>query len=231
MTVSTTTNFELQRDTLIRRAFQLAGLIEASQTPRGDDLDLASDILGLELDSLQAEGVSLRHISRVKTDLVSGTASYAFAASVVDIVVSPDDKAGTVQTTGGATTYVKAISRQEYEVLQNKTTATGTPSLCYLEKGATITAYLYPVPNDSTLDFYCSQVRLPYDMDTGARTLDLARRWQKAIVYSMAWQLAMAKSVDLARVGFLQKTAETLKALARSDDSQKGDAQLWIRRY
>jgi hypothetical protein len=229
MTVSANSDFELSRDQLIRRAFQLSQVIEAGEAPRADDISMASDILGMELDALQADGTVLRTIERTNLTLASGTASYALSGDCIDVHVNPDNKAGMVWETAGSETAVISISRQDYESLGNKT-ATGTPSLCYIEKGPVISLLFWPVP-DSAMTFRYSKVRLIKDMDTGAVTLDLARRWQKAIVYSMAWQIAMAKGIGMEKVGFLKKCADEFRFKALSDDQQRGDAQLSIQRY
>lgn len=229
MTISANSDFELTRDQLIRRAFQLSQVIEAGENPRADDIAMASDLLGLELDALQAEGTVLRTIERTELSLSASTASYALASDCIDVAVSPDNKAGMVWETAGSETAVISISRQDYETLGNKE-AEGTPSLCYIEKGQGITLYFWPVPDDS-FTFRYSKVRLIRDMDTGSVTLDLARRWQKAIVYSIAWQLAMAKGISMEKVGFLKKCADEFKFKALADDNQRGDAQLSIQRY
>jgi len=230
VTISATATFELTRDQLLRRAFQLAGILEASQSPQANDLAMASDFLGMELDALQAEGVQLRTIQRATQALTSGTESYALAADVIDVFYGPDNIAGTIVHTSGAETLVRGIDRQEYLQLTNKTTS-ALPTLVYVEKAAAVTLLFWPVPNDSTTLFRYSQVRLPRDADTGAVTLDVARRWQKAICYAMAYAIAVAKSMPLARVSMLENRAETEKRKALANDVEKTHMQLYVARY
>lgn len=230
MATSSTSTFELNRDALLRRAFQIAGLLYVSQSPNADDLSLASDLLGMELDALEAEGVVLRMLERATLPLVSGTAEYTLDADCIDVFVGPDNVAGTIVPASGNETLVRGISRQEYLQISNKTSA-ATPSLVYIEKLATVKVVFWPVIANSTSSFRYSKYRLPRDADTGAVTLDLARRWQKAICWSMAWQLAMAKSLPLDRVNALRSVGEQEKDKARANDVEKTHAQLYVARY
>jgi hypothetical protein len=229
MTVSSTSTFELTRDQLIRRAYQLAGALDASQQPTGNDISLAADILGMELDFLQAEGIILRTVVLDTVALVDGTAEYTLDSDTVDVVVEPDGKAGMVWETAGSETMVRSISRADYQALGNKTVE-GTPTLCWINRGATITATFWPVPSAS-MTFRFSKVRLLYDAAPGSTTMDFARKWQKPLVYSMAYQIALAKGAPLDRVGFLKNTAEELKKIALSDEHQRGHGQFAIYRW
>jgi hypothetical protein len=226
MTVSANTAFELGRDVLIRRACQLAGLLEASQTMTGDDISLAADLLQVELLALQTEGVVVTHVERTTLTLVAGTAEYTLPADTLDVAISPDNVVGTVYVSGGNETPVAAIARGDYQMISMKTTQ-GTPTTAFIERGATVKVVLWPVPSAASTLRY-SRMRLPRDNDTGIVTLDLARRWQKAIMLSLAYNLALAKSAPLGRVKFLFDEAERQKALARASDVEKVHMQMTI---
>lgn len=227
MTTSSTSVFELNRDTLLRRSFQLAGLLEVSQNPSADDLALASDLLGMELLSMQATGIVVTHVERTTLSLVSGTAEYTLPSDTLDVFVPPDNVVGTIVPTTGAETPVMSISRAEYLAIPNKT-STSTPTLVFIERLATVKAVFWMVPNATGALFRYAKIRFPRDMDIGTVTLDLAKRWQKAICYSMAYQVGLAKSIPMGRVQFLMSEAERFKAIAQASDVEKGHGQFWI---
>lgn len=229
MTISATATFELTRDQLLRRAFQLAGLLESAQSMRADDAAMASDLLGMELDSLQAEGVLLRHVERTTKALVAGTAAYTLDTDTVDVFVGPDNVAGTYVPSSGGESVIRAISRQEYIQITNKTTQ-AVPSLVYIEKTASVVATFWPVPA-ATSSYRYSKVRFPRDADTGTVTLDVARKWQKALCYQMAWQIALAKSAPAAKVAMLKGVGESEKRKALMNDVESPHAQLYVSRY
>lgn len=226
MTVSANSSFELGRDALFRRAFQLAGLLEVSQNPTGDDITLATDLLSMEIQALQGIGVVVTQVERTTLALVAGTAEYTLPADTMDVMIGPDNTAGTiVPASGVAETPVRAISRAEYIETSNKLSQS-TPTLVYVERlMASVKLAFWMVPN-TTASFRYSKIRFPRDNDTGTVTLDLARRWQKAMCTSMAAQLALAKNAPLARVKMLQDMAEREKAIAARSDVEKGHIQL-----
>ena len=227
MAVSANYSLEFNRDEIIRLAFQLAGLLDSYGSPDAYDTEMASDFFNLELQALQAEGVVLRTVERDTIDLIDGTASYVLDADTIDVQVGNNDQAGMLVPTSGNQTQVKVVSRDDYEAIPDKTTE-GKPSLVYVEKAASVTLKFWPVPDDSTDDFAFYRVRLLRDMDTGTVTTDLARRWLKAITWALAGHLAMAKSMGLDRVQFLNNEGERLKAVCRADDVQRGRMRLRV---
>lgn len=227
MTTSSTSSFELTRDALIRRGYQAAGLLEASQLTDANDVAMAADFLQMELVSLISDSTAPTWVTRTTQALVASTAAYTLA-DCLDVVIDANNAAGMIVPSSGSETVVQAITRAEYQAISNKD-STGTPSLVYIERLATVTVTFWPVPA-ATSTFRYSALRWPRDMDTGARTLDLSKRWQKAIVYSLAHQLALAKSAPLDRVQYLEGLAERYKMRARESDVEHVHGQLFVGR-
>lgn len=229
MAVSSTSTFELTRDQIIRRACQLAGLYESSQSPDPDTIAMAAEFMGMEILALQAEGLVLGTVERTTLALVAGTKEYTLPADTLDVMVGPQNVAGTVYAGGSSENPVRAIYRHEYQTgISNKDTE-ATPTTVYIERSAELKLVFYPVPREDGTFRYDRQ-RLMRDLDTGARTLDLQRKWQKAITYAIAWQVALAKSIPMERVDYLRKVAEAEKATVRVQDNEKGAVQIYIPR-
>lgn len=112
------------------------------------------------------------------------------------------------------------MTRSEF-VQQPDKTSTGTPSRGYVEKLATVTVTLWPIPDSSAPTLRYSRVRLLRDADTGAVTIDLARRWLKYVTYATAVNLARAKSLPLETVMDLNGQAEQQKAICMADDQER----------
>lgn len=223
MSVSATSAFELTRDQLIRRAFQLAGLIEVSQNPSADDISMAADFLAMELHALQAEGIVVTQVEQDLFALVASQPDYALPADAMDVAVGPDNVVGMIVPGGsGPGTPVMAMSRAEHLVLSNQSTE-GLPTRVFIERGrvvVTLWFWMLP-PTGSNYFFRYSKIAFPRDVGTGGVTLDLARRWQKAIAWSMAGQCALAKSMPIQRVKFIMDEAERFKSIARASDVEK----------
>jgi hypothetical protein len=218
----------LTRDQLIRRAFQTAGLLESSQTADTEDINMAVDFLGLELDALQAEKIVLRTVERATKALVAGTAEYTLDSDAIDVFVGPDNVAGTIVPSSGAEAHIRYISRHEYQEIPDKTTQS-TPSQVFIERLATLKAVLWPVP-DATATFRYQKVRLFSDV-AGNAAVDLNRKWGLYLLHAVAHRIAAAKSLPLARVRYLREEAERLKAICKGDDVERGHAQFYVEAY
>ncbi len=228
MTVSANATLDFQRDQLITAAFRLAGVLDADGALVSTDAAMGADFMNLELMNLQAEGVVLRTIERpTPLALVSGTATYTLAADTIDVQLGAYDEAGMIVDTTSGETMVMSMPRHEYLLISNKT-STGRPARVYIERLAAVTLTFDPIPDDSTQTFRYSRVRLIKDMDTGAVTVDLARRWLQYVTYAVASQICLAKSIDLAKVGYLRKEAQRMKERLMADDNQRGAIRMRV---
>jgi hypothetical protein len=225
---SAVSTFELNRDAIVRRALQLAGLLEASAQPEAADVSMGSDLLNMVLLDLQSDGTLPTHVTRSTLDLVASTASYTLPTDTLDVAIDANNFVGTIYNpTSGTETPVHAMTRSEYVGIPDKTTE-ATPTRVYVERLSTVSALFWPVPSDSTLDFRYQQIRIGRDTSPGSVTLDLSRRWQLAITYDLAAHLGFAKSIPLDRRSALRKEAEMYKARARNSDVEKVHMQMAV---
>lgn len=230
MTVSANNAFDLSRDVLIKRAMQLAGLLDADGTPQTGFLSMAADFLNMELLSLANDGVTLYQKERTTLALVASTATYSLPTDVIDVVVGPDGFAGTIVDSDNNETRVMATATHEYTMLSNKDSESANPTHVAIEKFSTVRVTFYPVPSE-TATFRFQKVRLIRDVDTGAVTMDVARRWQKYIWLQMAAHLARASSKPSDLVSDLRKEAADAKERAVRSDRENMAGQFYIPRY
>lgn len=228
MSVSSTSTFELTRDQLIRRALQIAGLFHESQTTtgEGDVVTLASDILHMELLALQAEATPPTHIDSTTQALTSGEEEYSLDSDTLDVYVGPDNIAGTIVPSSGAESPVRCISGHDYQQIPTKDSS-GIPTLVFIERKHTVKLFLWPVIDSSGYSFRYRKIHAARDA-SGSQTLDYSKRWQKAICYAVAHQLALAKQMGLDRVGYLERQAEKAKAHARASDVGQYNGQFYV---
>lgn len=234
MTTSANASFELTRDGFLRRVFQLAGVWPSHQTASTDnpqiaaDIEMAADFLGTELDMLQAEGIVLRTVERDTVSVAASASSVTLDSDTLDVVVQPGDLLGMVYTSTSAQSRVRSITRADYLGITNKDTE-GVPSMGYVEKaGTSVSVLLWPKPSEA-MTLLLARVRFIRDADTGAVTLEVARAFQKALLYSVAAMVAEAKNQADIKVSRLQSTGEALKRRARAFDTEPGYGQLVVR--
>jgi hypothetical protein len=142
MAVSASTSFDLTRTGIIRTAYQLCGVVPAGQDPDTNQLTMASDFLNMELKALQGKGIILRTVEETSVSLVSGTAEYATAADTLDV----DSRTPFISDGNGNDYPLRIISRGMYDKLTDKGTLS-QPTMMYIERGTTISLFLYPVPD------------------------------------------------------------------------------------
>lgn len=230
MTVSSSFSFDLTRDALIRRAAQRAGLLDAGGVPDGDTISMASDFLNIILQDLASEGVTLYQRERTTLPLLASTAAYSLAADTLDVLVGPNNFAGTIVDASGSEVPITAINGHDYVLLSNKSSEATTPTFVYIEKLATVTVTFWPVPSAATT-FRYQRVRLIRDADTGEVTMDVAKRWASYLFYALAADLAGSGSKPLEVVDRLRGAAKEAKKTAKSSDREMVGGQLYVPRY
>jgi len=211
--MSTSTR-ELTINTIVRRAYQLAGLMNPGEGEGSaqfkEKAAMARDFLELIVDDLQTEGIFVRSVDFYTLTLVKGQEEYTLPLDTLDLhgsamYLDPN------QTTGE--TMVTMIPRESYQRLSNKT-AQGRPYLYYPNKvDSKVEVFLWPVPDQAgTIRF--QRRRLLADNTDGNATIDLERYWAKYIVWELAHHLATASSLEPNRCGYLANKAE--KALKKA---------------
>jgi len=221
VTVSTSYAFDPSCDTIMRSALQLAGLLPLGRTPSGAEMAHARFFLDLFLKG--ARGAALTQLERTSIQLAPGTKEYTLPADTIEV-----NEPMMLQLAGQTTQTIVAHSVfHEYQALSDKD-ASGTPVLCYIEKQALVTLVLWPVPAQVyTLSF--QRQRLVRDAGSGS-TVDLKQRWLQGIAYQMAAAMALAGSIDLNRVKYLQQMGDRYLQDAETFENESSDAEFTLPR-
>lgn len=214
----------LTRAAMIRRAFNLAGVMAPSGQYQDGDYDMAVDLLTTDLDSLQEHGVVLQNTDRATLAIVAGTKEYTLPSTVLNVVIGPDSVAGTIVNSDNYEAPVRALSRHEYTtgVLSKESESTQSTHV-YVEKtGTTVKLVFWPEPT--------SAATFRYQSITLNETMETYRRWQKAIMWTLAGSIARAKSKPLQDVQSLEDRADQEIRKAKSSDQELGPAQFYVPR-
>lgn len=224
MTVNSTSTREFTIDQLVRLAIQKAGLLPAGSSQAGVQWDSLSsqarDFLELEVDSLQAEGLMTRAVALYPVTMIVGTATYAMPSTTLAVI----GDAMYAAPSSSSQTVVKAMDRAQYQLLSNKTSR-GTPSLYWSESLATVTLYLWPVP-DAAGTLTVQRNRLLADNNDGAKTMDLERYWAKYLVNSVAHEVAQAGGIEPAKLGYIRSERDALLTRAKAQAANSTPGQV-----
>ncbi len=209
----------MDRTAIIRTAYAMCGITPAGEDPDTNQLRLGTDLLNMELKALQSEGIVLRTIERTTIYLVEGQAEYIADADTLDI----DSRTPYVTNTSGTDMPLQMISRAMYMRLTTKDTE-AQPTQMYVEKGPTVSIFLYPTPDSTWATLTYPKVMFLTDMDSGQVTTGLLSKYLRGVVLLLAADLAFHHGL-LDRQRQLRAEYDVAMGKAVLDDTERGGIQ------
>ena len=211
MATSGTTDFNLNIDRVIERAYRRAG--RSMRT--GYDLDAARDNLNLLFSEWANRGYQLWKVKNTTANLTASTSLYTAPSDADDILEM------VFRQTSGSTvtdTTMTKISRSEYQNIPNKG-STGTPTQYYVRRNLAnveINLYLTPLTTDTQINYwYVGRIQ---DVGAYTNTPDAPFRFLPCMVSGLAYYLS--QEVNPALSGELERRYESELARAITEDSQ-----------
>lgn len=189
MATSGSTDFTVTRDDIIKRALRLIGALAQGETPTTDQVSEAAVALNGLVKAWQADGMPLWALKQRSVTLVDGTASYTLDTPKPLKII----QAWNHDSTSNVDIPMRIITKQEYNILGNKTSS-GNPIQCYYDpRRDTGVLYLFPVPSSAQVGL--NSISLVYqapfeDFDASTDTPDFPQEWYDAITYGLATRLA-----------------------------------------
>lgn len=235
MATSGSTNYEADRNALIKGALRIVGAIAQGQSPTSDQYTEAAEALNMLVKALQTDGMPLWAIKTNNFAVTSGTANYRIGTGQTINTPKPLKiiHAYLRNTTSNVDTPMRIITKQEYWDLGNKTT-TGLPiQLMYDPQNLYGDVYLFPTPDtvaQASYEVYIVYQRPFEDFDTSTDTPDFPQEWHLALKFSLAEQLAPEYGVSLEQYGFIAKKAKEYKTEALSFGTEEGSLFFSIER-
>src|SRR3990167_3982430 len=127
MTVMSTSTRELDINTILLRAFQLSSQMPMEASASGTQWEARAafgrDMIEMVVDHIQAEGNITRDVELYNITLTDGTASYTMPSNTLRV----SGHAMYAASSGDTQTQVTEMSREDYQVIGEKTTE-GSPS-------------------------------------------------------------------------------------------------------
>lgn len=207
MPVSAATGTQQTIDSLVLRAYQMAGLEDKyGGGPGNPDWEQKAAFGRVMLNSLvkycMTLGMQPRFYANLDVETVEGQQSYVVPVDIVDLggmaVYVPE---GEDANASASQQPLAQVNRETWTVMSGKN-ETGIPSLYYYDKATPAGVYtasvrFYPIPDvdDAVIRFQAQ--RRVFDSLDGAATVDLDGSWELAILTALSSMLARS---DGARV-------------------------------
>jgi len=207
MTVSGSTNFELDVSDYVEEAFERCGL----EVRTGYDLKTAKRSLNLMLGDWANRGLSQWTIEQSTVTLTKGTGNYALGSSTIDVLDAIVRRDSTDYT-------LQRISRGDYINIPTKTTQS-RPAQFFVDRQIDPTLKLWPVPDNSTDVVIIDKLVRMDDADTFTNTMDIPFRFYPCLAAGLAYYLAIKRAPD--RVQLLKAVYEEEFERAASEDRDR----------
>ena len=212
MATSNSRDFDLDVGEIIEEAYERCGL----ELRTGYDAKTARRSMNLMFADWANRGLNLWTVTQDTKSITSGTATYSFDATHVDLLEV------VLRNSSNTDFTLTQMSRSEYLTIPNKST-TGQPSQYFFDRQVTPTITLWATPNASyTLVYY--YVRRIQDADALVNTTDAPFRFLPCMVAGLAYYLAMKKAPD--RIQLLKSVYEEEFQRAAAEDASSTPLKL-----
>ena len=215
MTTSNSYNFSINRDELVEGALRLCGVIAQGETPSATQVTEASRMLNLMVKAWEADGMPLWALTTYTIPLVANQTSYTLDSPKPLKPIQAWNR----QTSSQVDIPMRMISREEYNILGNKST-TGNPIQLFFNPNLDRTEIkLFPTPDSisASQNVIYIVAQVPYqDFDSATDTPDFPQEWYEAIKYGLAVRLAGEYNIDIETRKTLVAEAAAIKQEALS---------------
>tara|TARA_R100001591_G_scaffold117856_2_gene138404 strand:- start:363 stop:1034 length:672 start_codon:yes stop_codon:yes gene_type:complete len=206
MTVSGSTNFELDVAEYIEEAFERCGL----EVRTGYDLQTAKRSLNLLFADWANRGLNQWTIAQRTQAVTADTASYNLAVDTIDVL-------SMVVTRDSTDFSMSRISRDAYLSIPNKAT-TGRPTQFFIDRQLTPVIKIWPTPENSTDVLKFDVLTRIDDADAVTNTVDVPFRFFPCLAAGLAYYLSIKKAPDRVQMLKAMYDEEFLRAMEEDRD-------------
>jgi len=199
MALTASTDYSIDRDTLIKASLRLIGVGSVDEDPTSAEIDQAVVALNIMLKAWQADGLQLWQVRRKSMTPVESQYQYSLGISSPsgDVVGSRPMRIVDIyrrETAAVSDIPLTKLSREEYWALPDKDTE-GTPVQYYYDQQLTNGVLnVWPAPDATFAANYTLEIlyHKPFDdMDVGSTdSFEFPSEWYEAIKYGLAVRLA-----------------------------------------
>ena len=218
MTISGSTDFELDVADYIEEAFERCGI----EVRTGYDLKTAQRSLNLMLADWANRGLNRWTIAQTTVSLIKSTESYSLGTDTIDIL------SAVVRTNAGTSNQsdisISRVSRDVFLSIPSKLTE-GRPTQFYVDRLISPSLKIWPLPDASskyTLVF--DRLTRMDDADASQNTLEVPFRFYPCLAAGLAYYLSMKRAPD--RIQILKAVYEEEFERAAAEDRDRASLSL-----
>lgn len=219
MTINQAPSTPVSVNQLIVLSYKRAGVLPVEAKISGANmvpkLEHGRQLLDLVMDGLATEGFIARTTEFYDLSIIAGESQYSLPDTILDVFedamfvpgapVNQDTKHTTSELV------CKQIDLSTWQTLTTKGSISSRPTLyAAMRHGATVELRFWPVPSESGT-MRLKTVRLLGSNADGTKTVDLQRYWVDALVWTLAYYIAVDSSMPADKVALLLQVSEEKK--------------------
>ncbi len=212
MTVSNSTDFELDVADYVEEAFERCGL----EARTGYDLKTAKRSLNLMLADWANRGLNQWTIQQRTISLVKSDGEYTLDTDVIDILAVVIRRDGTDFS-------ISRVSRDEFLSIPTKTTE-GRPTQFFLDRQITPNLKVWPLPENGTEKLIFDYLTRINDADTAKNTMEVPFRFYPCLAAGLAYYISLKRAPE--RVQMLKAVYEEEFRRAIDEDRDRASFQI-----
>jgi hypothetical protein len=212
MTISGSTNFELDVADYIEEAFERCGL----EVRTGYDLKTAKRSMNLLFADWANRGLNQWTIEQRSFTVTSNDGDYTLGADVIDILSLVVRRSGTDYA-------ISRISRDEYLNIPTKTTQ-GRPTQYFVDRQITPVLKIWPLPDNSTDTILYDALTRVDDAGNYTNTIGIPFRFYPALAAGLAYYIGIKRAPD--RVQMLKSLYEEELGRAMEEDRDRASFRI-----
>ena len=225
------TTFSITRDELISGALRKLGALSQGQLPSSIQYQEAAQALNLLVKSWETIGMPLWALRTTAIPLTLNQNTYDIG---IGKTINTDKPLKIIQAwnrdlTSNIDIPMRLITKQEYNILGNKTSS-GNPIQIYYEPLKDYgTIHLFPTPSSSFItnnEVYIVYQRPFEDFNSSTDVPDFPQEWYEAILYGLAVRLAPEYGIPIDQRQVLGREASAILDAASSFGTEEGSLYL-----
>jgi len=235
MTTSGSASYNITRDQLITGSLRMIGAVAQGETPTTDQISEAAEALNILVKAWEADGMPQWGITEYAITLVAGTNKYQIGTGKSVNIPKPLKviQAWNRDNTSSVDIPMRILTKQEYNILGNKTTSGNPIQIHYQPMLDYGDLYVFPTPDTTSASnnkVYIVYQRPFEDFLTSGNNPDFPQEWLEALKYGLAARLAPEYGLPLEQRQFLNREAGEVKAAALSFGTEEGSVFFGVER-
>jgi len=221
MATSNSTDFTVDRDTIITEALEICGVLAEGESPSANQITSCSRTLNLLVKALIPDGLHLWKRVQGDITITKGAPSYTCGTGGTGLSERPVRLVDAWVTSGGTDIPVELISDERYNALSTKDDV-GEPLEAYYDPQlGTGTIYVWPTGSGTSGEtLHVVYHALIQDFDASTDTPDFPQEWHECLVWGLASRLAQKYGVSTAEKNYIATLYTQMRSEVESFDSE-----------